>query len=107
VAIDDAKLIAKPAQRKSRGLRDTHDEPAIFQSVAKSVHAPFGVERGEIGCGENNSRGSYGCADSSRRDDANADCSGRLIARARYYRRSAQQSRCGRAVFGDSSANLG
>ncbi len=75
--------------------------------MAKCVHAPFGVERGEIRCGENYSRSSNGCTHCSRRDDANADCSGRLITSACYNRRSAEQASGRRASFRNSSANLG
>src|ERR1700733_1024050 len=99
VAVDNAKLITEPAQRKSRSLRHSHNQPAIRKTVAKRVYASFGIERRKVSGGKHNSRSSNGCAYRSRRNHSRTDCAGSLISRTGHDWSSCKQTGCSRASF--------
>ena len=45
-AARQSELLAEPAQRQTRGLRDAHHVPAIRDGVTEGVDAPFGSSAG-------------------------------------------------------------
>ena len=101
-----AKAIAEPAQRKSGGLRHSHNVPAAGDGVTESVQAAFGIERRTIRGGKNHAGSSDGGADHSGARDAHADGSSSLIACAGNHRSSRAKTSCICASLRKLSANI-
>src|SRR5262249_53358171 len=78
------EVVAKPSQRKARGLRNAHDVPTASYCVAECVQPTPWVHRGTIGNCEHNARRADSRGHSSRCRASHSYSAGSLIACSRY-----------------------
>ena len=102
IVLAGAEAIAEPAERLAGRQSHTHHVPAARDGVAEGVEAPLRVERGPVGCGEDDTRGADGGADESRLDDTHPHRAGGLIAAACDHWRALAQAGCGGPVGADA-----
>jgi hypothetical protein len=87
-----AKAVTKPAQGKTRRLRNSHHVPAAGYGMTESVQPSFSIKRRTICSGKYYARCPNGCAHRARGSDSHAHGAGRLVSGAGHDRRAHWQA---------------
>src|ERR1019366_4830419 len=101
-----AKIIAEPAQGKSRALRDAHHMPFSWNRMAERVDAPAWIEFGRVRISKDDARSTQRGRGKTWQNDTVADGAGRLIARPSHHWGSGAEAGEHSHFLGDFSRDL-